>query len=74
MPIPTGPSLPLDMQDEGPDVRRGHGWATTLRRTVQPLRGARENAHDALLECQARSAHRREAAAGLVPEPRRPPD
>jgi hypothetical protein len=72
MQTPAGRSTPLDLQEVEPDGQWAHGWTTTLRRTLQPLRGARENAHEALLECQARSAQRREAAEGLIPGPRRP--
>ena len=72
MPTPTGPSELPRPEDLEPDTQRGHGWTTTLRRTLLPVRGARENAHEALLECQVRSAQRREVAEGLIPGPRRP--
>jgi hypothetical protein len=74
MRTPADPSPTLDLRDVERDAQPAHGWTTTLLRTLRPVQGARENAHEALLECQARAAQRREVAEGLIPGPRRPTD
>jgi hypothetical protein len=72
MQTPADPSTTVDLRDVEREAQPGHGWTTTLRRTLRPVLGARENALEALLECQARAAQRREVAEGLIPGPRRP--
>ena len=72
MQTPTDRLDELVLDDADTTAGRSPGRMETLRRTVQPLKGARENAYEAMLECQARAEQRRALGQVVVPSPRPP--